>query len=364
MSKLMQSKSVENQKKVMKNNFKKIDLRSLTKKEVKDLVEILGEKAFRAKQLFEWIQKGVNNFDDMSNMPKKFREKLEENCTLANVDAVEILDSSKDGTKKFLFSLNDGNVIESVFMKYKHGNSVCVSTQVGCKMGCTFCASTIDGMARNLLSGEIIGQIMEIQNITGERVSNIVLMGSGEPLDNFNEVVRFLKLVNNEESLNISMRSITLSTCGIVPKIIELADLELQLTLAISLHAFSDEKRSETMPINKKYDIESLINACKYYVKKTGRRITFEYALIEGKNDLLEDAKGLIKLLRGLNCHINLIPINEVKERGYKPAKAQNINRFKDSLEKGGLTVTVRRELGSDINAACGQLRKSHLDEN
>ncbi|MGB3368073.1 MAG: 23S rRNA (adenine(2503)-C(2))-methyltransferase RlmN [Acidaminobacteraceae bacterium] len=347
----------------MKNNFRKIDLRSLTKKEVKELVEALSEKPFRAKQLFEWIQKGVNEFEQMSNMPKSFREKLEANCILSNVKAIQVLDSSKDATKKFLFSLSDGNIIESVFMKYKHGNSVCVSTQVGCNMGCTFCASTIDGMARNLLSGEIIGQIMEIQNITCERVSNIVLMGSGESLDNFDEVVRFLKLVNDEESLNISMRSITLSTCGIVPKIIKLADLELQLTLAISLHAFSDEKRSETMPINKKYDIKSLIEACKYYVKKTGRRITFEYALIEGKNDLVEDAKGLIKVLRGLNCHINLIPINEVKERGYRPAKAHNINKFKELLEKEGLTVTVRRELGSDINAACGQLRKSHLDQ-
>lgn len=364
MSNIMELEIVKNQKKIMKDGFNKIDLRSLNVDEVKILIEEFGEKGFRAKQLFSWIQKGVNSFDDMTNIPKGLRESLKSNCTLSNVSATTVLNSSKDGTKKFLFSLVDGNVIESVFMKYKHGNSVCVSTQVGCKMGCTFCASTIGGMARNLLSGEIIGQIMEIQNIVGERVSNIVLMGSGEPLDNFDEVVRFLKLVNNEESLNISMRSITLSTCGIVPRIIELADLELQITLAISLHAFSDEKRSLTMPINKKYDIESLVKACKYYVKKTNRRITFEYALIEGSNDSVEDAKGLVKLLKDLNCHVNLIPINEVIERGYKPAKAQSINKFKDLLEKGGITVTVRRELGSDINAACGQLRKSHIDKN
>ncbi len=360
----MDLKIVEDQKKLMKDKFSKIDLRSLTKKEIKEIVECLGEKAFRAKQLYEWIQKGVNDFEEMSNMPKKLRDTLKENAVLSNVEAIQVLDSKKDGTKKFLFSLIDGNIIESVFMKYKHGNTVCVSTQVGCRMGCTFCASTLDGVERNLLSGEIIGQIMEIQNITGERVSNIVLMGSGEPLDNYHEVIRFLNHVNSEDSLNISMRSITLSTCGIVPRIKELADLKLQLTLAISLHAFSDEKRSETMPINRKYDIESLIDACRYYSDKTGRRITFEYALIENKNDTEEDARGLVKILKGLNCHINLIPINEVKERGYKPANASNINKFRSLLEKGGITVTVRRELGSDINAACGQLRKSHIEKN
>lgn len=355
---------LEKQGSIKKAKIDRIDLRSLSFEETKELVAELGEKAFRAKQVFGWVQKGINDFDMMNNIPKGLRERLSEISYLSNVKMVREMDSAKDGTKKFLFALNDEEIIESVFMKYKHGNSVCVSTQVGCRMGCTFCASTLDGMERNLLSGEILGQIFEIQNITGERVSNIVLMGSGEPLDNFEEVTKFLSLVNHDEGLNIGMRSITLSTCGIVPKIKELADLKLQITLAISLHAYSDEKRVLTMPINKSYDIESLIDACRYYIDKTGRRVTFEYALISGSNDSDEDARGLVKLLKGLLCHVNLIPVNEVVERGYKPTGNKSIMRFKDILEKGGINVTVRRELGSDINAACGQLRKSHLNDN
>lgn len=321
------------------------------------------KKKFRAKQLFEWIQKGVENFDDMTNISKELRLKLKEKFILNNAKSLKVLSSENDGTKKYLFKLNDGNIIESVLMRYKHGNTVCVSTQIGCKMGCTFCASTIGGMVRNLTAGEIIGQIFAIQNDIKERVSNIVLMGSGEPLDNYDEVIKFLRLVNHPKGLNIGMRSITLSTSGIAPKIKKLADLNLQLTLAISLHAPNDDLRSSTMPINNKYPIKELIEACKYYIDTTGRRVTFEYALIENVNDNDLTAQELGKLLKGMLCHVNLIPINAVKERGFKPTQNKNIVNFKKTLEKYGITVTIRRELGSDINAACGQLRKGFIEE-
>ncbi|BEP28105.1 dual-specificity RNA methyltransferase RlmN [Helicovermis profundi] len=345
----------------MSSKFK--DIRSY---EISDLEEFLinnNEKKFRAKQLFEWIQKGVENFDDMTNISKELRLKLKEKFILNNAKSLKVLSSENDGTKKYLFKLNDGNIIESVLMRYKHGNTVCVSTQIGCKMGCTFCASTIGGMVRNLTAGEIIGQIFAIQNDIKERVSNIVLMGSGEPLDNYDEVIKFLRLVNHPKGLNIGMRSITLSTSGIAPKIKKLADLNLQLTLAISLHAPNDDLRSSTMPINNKYPIKELIEACKYYIDTTGRRVTFEYALIENVNDNDLTAQELGKLLKGMLCHVNLIPINAVKERGFKPTQNKNIVNFKKTLEKYGITVTIRRELGSDINAACGQLRKGFIEE-
>ncbi len=319
---------------------------------------------FRAKQIFKWVNKGIVSFDEMSDLPKALRERLETRAYINSAKILHVLKSEKDGTHKYLFELKDGNVIESVLMRYKHGNSVCVSTQVGCRMGCNFCASTLDGMVRNLTAGEILGQILDIQNDIGERISNIVLMGSGEPLDNFAEVIKFLEIVNHKEGLNLSHRHVTLSTCGIVPRIYELADLKLQITLAISLHSSDNEERSELMPVNKGYPIERLLEACDYYTQHTGRRITYEYALILGKNDQEDQAKALAKRLKGKLCHVNLIPINPVKERGYEASDQSSIERFKMVLKRAGIETTVRRELGSDINAACGQLRKSHLDQN
>jgi 23S rRNA (adenine2503-C2)-methyltransferase len=342
----------------------KLELRGQHVSTLEVLCQELGCPKFRAKQIFKWVNKGVKSFDEMSDLPKDLREKLATRSYVNSAQIVQVLNSEKDGTRKYLFKLNDGNVIESVLMRYKHGNSVCVSTQVGCRMGCHFCASTIDGMVRNLTAGEILGQILDIQNDIDERVSNIVLMGSGEPLDNFNEVIRFLEIVNHKEGLNVSQRHITLSTCGIVPKIYELADLKYQITLAISLHSALNEERSELMPINKSYPIEALLDACDYYAEKTGRRITFEYALILGKNDREDKAKELAKLLKGRLCHVNLIPVNPVKERGYEASDNQSIEKFKGVLKRAGVETTVRRELGSDINAACGQLRKSHLESN
>lgn len=342
----------------------KLELRGQHVSTLEVLCQELGCPKFRAKQIFKWVNKGVKSFDEMSDLPKDLREKLATRSYVNSAEIVQVLNSEKDGTRKYLFKLNDGNVIESVLMRYKHGNSVCVSTQVGCRMGCRFCASTIDGMVRNLTAGEILGQILDIQNDIDERVSNIVLMGSGEPLDNFNEVIRFLEIVNHKDGLNVSQRHITLSTCGIVPKIYELADLKYQITLAISLHSALNEERSELMPINKSYPIEALLDACDYYAEKTGRRITFEYALILGKNDREDKAKELAKLLKGRLCHVNLIPVNPVKERGYEASDNQSIEKFKGVLKRAGVETTVRRELGSDINAACGQLRKSHLESN
>ncbi len=320
-----------------------------------------GEKPFRAGQIFSWVQKGISSFDEMSNISKGLRQTLAEAFILDNVKIIKRLDS-QDKTRKYLLSMHDGEIIEAVLMRYKHGNSICVSTQVGCRMGCSFCASTLGGMTRNLEAAEILGQIMVIQNDIGERISNIVLMGSGEPLDNYDEVMQFLRLVNHADGLNISMRHITLSTCGLVDQIKRLADEKLQLTLAISLHAVSDEKRNSLMPVNKKYNLDSLLEACRYYTKQTGRRITFEYALIQGENDHASEAKALAKRLRGLLCHVNLIPINPVEERGYKASSNASISSFQKVLKDAGIETTIRRELGSDINAACGQLRAQHIE--
>lgn len=343
---------------------RRIDLRSCNISDLEKLSESLGEKKFRGKQIFQWVNKGIINIEDMKNLPKKFIEDLKMVSYIDNIDILEILTSQIDGTKKYLLALRDGNVIESVLMKYKHGNTVCVSTQVGCKMGCGFCASTIDGIVRNLTAGEIIGQILVISKNIGERISNVVLMGSGEPLDNYNEVLKFLRLVNNEIGLNIGMRNITLSTCGIVPKILKLAEEKLQITLAISLHASNDELRSKIMPINKVYNIESIINTCKEYINITNRRITFEYSLINGVNDDIDSAKELAALLKGILCHVNLIPLNKVKEKSFQSSEESKVRIFLDTLREYGIEATVRRELGSDIEAACGQLRKNYIDEN
>lgn len=321
-----------------------------------------GEGAFRAKQVFSWVYKSKYDFNDMKNIPNSLREKLQSNFYIGMPKVEHVYESTLDGTKKILLALKDDNLIEAVIMKYNHGNSICISTQVGCRMGCKFCASTIDGRVRDLTAGEILAQVLIAGDIIGERISNIVLMGSGEPLDNFDNVVKFLKLVNAEYGLNIGQRHITLSTCGIVPKIIELADLEMSITLAISLHAFSDDKRKEIMPIANKYSISEILDACKYYINKTGRRITFEYSLVSGVNDSKEDAKSLGKLLKGLLCHVNLIPVNEIKENTLKRPSKKTIDDFESIVKAQGLEVTVRREMGSDINAACGQLRRSYIE--
>lgn len=320
-----------------------------------------GESTFRGKQILSWIYKGVMDFKGMKNIPKSLINKLEENFTIIMPEIVEVYKSELDGTEKFLLGFSDGNLIESVLMRYKHGNSICISTQVGCRMGCKFCASTIEGRVRNLTTGEMLSEVIAVQNYIGERISNIVLMGSGEPLDNYDNVIKFLEMVSADYGLNIGQRHITLSTCGIVPKIYELADKELSITLAISLHAFSDDKRKEIMPIANKYAISELLEACKYYLNKTNRRITFEYALVKGVNDGVEDAKALGKLLKGMLCHVNLIPVNEIKENTFKRSSKKAIDDFSEILKNHGIEVTTRREMGSDINAACGQLRRSYI---
>ena len=333
-----------------------------TLEELQSWMKENGESAFRAKQVISWIYKGVKEFDEMKNIPVALREKLKENFLISLPTIVEVYESKVDDTKKMLLSLKDNNLIECVIMKYKHGNSICVSTQVGCRMGCKFCASTLGGRIRDLSAGEILSQVMVAQNYIGERISNIVLMGSGEPLDNFENVTKFLKLVNAEHGLNIGQRHITLSTCGIVPKIKELADLDLSITLAISLHAFSDEKRKVIMPIANKYSISEILDACKYYMDKTGRRITYEYSLVSGVNDSREDAKSLATLLKSMNCHVNLIPVNEIKENTLKRPSRKTVEDFENILKSYGIEVTIRREMGTDINAACGQLRRSYLE--
>ena len=335
----------------------------LTLEELQEWMKENKQGAFRAKQVFSWLYKNIDNFQDMKNISKELKAILEEEFVIRLPKPIEIFESKLDGTKKMLLELEDGHIIESVLMKYKHGNSICISTQVGCRMGCTFCASTLDGRLRNLTSGEILGQVIVGQRVLNERISNIVLMGSGEPLDNYDNVVKFLELVNAEYGLNIGQRHITLSTCGIVPRIYELADLGNSITLAISLHAFNDDKRKAIMPIAKKYSIDELLEACKYYLDKTGRRITFEYALVSGVNDSIEDAMALGKRLKGFSCHVNLIPVNEIKENELKRPSKKTISKFEEVLKKQGVEVTVRREMGGDIEAACGQLRRSYINK-
>ncbi len=346
----------------------KTDLYSLDLSELSEFVKSIGEPAFRAKQIAAWLALGTP-VSEMSNLSKAMREKLAD-LTVDTLPKVEQkLVSKIDGTIKYLFSLYDGACVESVFMRYKHGNTICISSQVGCRMGCRFCASTIGGKVRDLLPSELLGQIIAAQRDTGERISNIVMMGIGEPLDNYDNVIKFLKLVNAETGLNIGYRHISLSTCGVVPGIRKLAELEMPITLSISLHASNDEKRSAIMPVNNKWHISELLDACAYYYNKTGRRISFEYTLISGKNDTPADASELAKLLNSVfrpisaPIHVNLIRVNEVKETGFKQGSTESANEFARMLEAQGITATVRRRLGADVNAACGQLRRSNLSE-
>lgn len=339
-----------------------INILDLSLYKLKQWMKENKESEFRGKQVFDWIyKKNIWDFENMNNIPKNTREKLEKSFYIELPEVVEVLKSNLDNTYKFLFKYRDGNIIESVVMKYNHGNSICVSTQIGCRMGCKFCASTLGGMVRNLTSGEIIAQILKAQQEIGERISNIVLMGSGEPLDNYDNVMEFLDIVNAEYSVNIGQRHITLSTCGIVPKIKELAEKNLQITLAISLHAPNDELRKNMMPIAYKYSIREVIESCKYYIDRTKRRITFEYALVRNVNDSKEQALELIDLLKGMLCHVNLIPVNEVKENNFKKSSRDNVEKFHNILTGNGIETTIRREMGSDISAACGQLRRSYL---
>ncbi len=341
----------------------KTDIKSLTLKELQEEFMQLGEKAFRAKQTYDWMHnKLAAGFDDMTNLSKDFREKCKERYAYTSLQLLKMQESKIDGTRKYLFGLADGNVVESVWMKYKHGNSVCISSQVGCRMGCKFCASTLDGLARNLMPSEMLDQIYAISRHTGERVSNVVVMGTGEPMDNYDNLVRFLRLLTDENGLHISARNVTVSTCGIVPNMRRLAEERLQITLALSLHATTDEKRRKLMPIANRYSIAELMDACHYYFEQTGRRITFEYSLVGGVNDTAEDAQELIALASPLNCHINLIPVNPIKERDFVQSDDSHIQAFKNKLEKSRINVTIRREMGRDIDGACGQLRRSFMN--
>ncbi len=340
------------------------DIQSLYEDELCDLAESMGEKRFRGKQLFEWLhQKCQWDFDKMSNIPKAFASKIIEQDAFVRVNSVCKLVSEIDGTRKYLFEMKDSNVVESVLMKYEHGNSVCISSQVGCRMGCRFCASTVDGLVRNLTAGEMCGQVYGIINDIGERVSNVVIMGSGEPMDNYDEVVRFIRLLGCERGQNISVRNITLSSCGIVPGIMRLATEGLPITLALSLHATTDEKRKRIMPIAYKYPLKDVLAACKNYYEVTGRRLTLEYSLIAGENDSDEDVSQLIDIAADCSAHVNLIPVNPIKEREYVSTARNRVLALKNKLEKNHINVTIRREMGRDIQASCGQLRRSFIAE-
>ena len=342
----------------------KKDIKSLNLEQLTEELLAIGEKKFRAKQIYSWIhEKLVDSFDEMTNLSKDLREKLNQNYTLNSMDVADVQTSKIDGTQKYLFRLHDGHVIESVLMKYHHGNSVCISSQVGCRMGCRFCASTIGGKVRDLAPSEMLGQIYKIQKISGERVHNVVVMGTGEPLDNYENLVQFVKMLTDENGLNISQRNLTVSTCGIVPKMKELAKEKFQMTLALSLHATTQEKRKQLMPIANKYDLKEVLEACHYYYEETGRRITFEYSLVGGVNDTKQDAETLTKLIGKFPCHVNLIPVNPIKERDYVQPDRSECEAFRNKLEKNGINVTIRREMGRDIDGACGQLRKSYLDK-
>ena len=344
-----------------KEGVMKKDIRAYTYEELQEEIKNLGEKAFRAKQIYEWIhQRQVESFEEMTNLSKSLRQQLEEIYELLPVEMVERQESAVDGTNKFLFRLYDGNVVESVLMRYHHGNSVCISSQVGCRMGCRFCASTIGGLERNLSASEMLGQIYQIQKIIGERVSNVVIMGTGEPLDNYENFLKFIHILTDEYGLHISQRNVTVSTCGIVPKMYELAKEHLQITLALSLHGSTQEKRRQLMPVANKYELQEVLQACDNYFEETGRRITFEYSMVHGVNDTEADAQELIAILKPRNCHLNLIPVNPIKERDFVRPNRENALNFKNKLEKCGINVTIRREMGADIDGACGQLRRSY----
>jgi 23S rRNA (adenine2503-C2)-methyltransferase len=342
----------------------KTDIKSLTLQELTDFIKNMGEPAFRAKQLYEWMHvKQVASFDEMTNLSKALKEKLQKECELVTLKEVDCRISAIDDTRKFLFALPDGNVIESVFMRYKFGISVCISSQVGCRMGCKFCASTLDGVVRSLRPSEMLEQIYAISRLTGEKVKRVVVMGSGEPLDNYDNLLRFISLLTDENGTNMSQRNLTVSTCGIVPNILKLADENLAVNLAISLHASNDTRRKELMPIANTYTIAELLDACRYYFGKTGRQLTFEYSLVSGVNDRDEDAAELASILKDLNAVVNLIPVNPIKERDFVPTDRTRANEFKNKLEKNHINATIRREMGRDIDGACGQLRKRYLDD-
>lgn len=332
-----------------------INIRDLYYDELEKILIDMGEKKFRAKQIFSWLYKGIESFDEMTDISKELIEKLKDNFVLNQISLIDF-QKSKDGTIKYLFKLNDGHGIESVLMEYKYGYTACISNQIGCKMGCNFCASAKIGYVRNMTPGEIVGQILKVQKESGKTVSNVVFMGIGEPLDNYDNVIKSIRIMNDPKGLNIGARHISLSTCGIVPKIKMLADENIQCNLCISLHSSRDSVRTEMMPINKVYSIDEVMEACKEYISKTNRRITFEYALVDGVNDSHEDAIHLARLLKGMLCHVNLIPVNKIKGGKYEKSSTEKILAFRDTLNDRGIVATVRRELGSDISAACGQL--------
>ena len=341
-----------------------VNLKSMTLPELSAVLKELGQPGFRAKQVYTWLHKGVREYEEMTNLPQTLRAQLAERYPICAPNVVRKQESQKDGTIKYLWRLSDGNCVETVLMRYHYGNTVCISTEVGCRMGCAFCASTLGGLVRKLEPFEMLDQVLFTQVDSGLPISHIVLMGIGEPLDNFDNVMRFLELVNSPEGMNISMRHISLSTCGLVPKIRELANKKLQLTLSVSLHAPKDEIRNTIMPVNKAYNTEELLQACRDYYEETGRRISFEYAMINGVNDTEADARLLLKRLKGLPAHMNLIPLNHVEESPLKPSTRAAVMRFQQILEEGGVPATVRRTLGGDIDASCGQLRRKYNKEN
>lgn len=341
----------------MHNSNTKNNILNYSLKELEAVVAELGDKKFRAAQIFGWLAKGVNSFDDMKNVPASLRAALDERFCIGLPEAVR-RQESKDGTVKCLFEFNDGTQIESVFMKYEYGNSICISSQSGCRMGCTFCASTMDGLERSLTGGEMLAQVLAMRNLTGEDIGHIVVMGMGEPFDNYEELSRFIRLIHEKKGYGLGLRNITVSTCGLIPKIREFAVDFPQVNLAVSLHASNQKLRERTMPVAKKYDYDDLMQACREYTELTGRRITFEYAVIDGVNDSASCAKELASRMKGWLSHVNLIPLNEVKGREYKTANEKSVAAFKKILENSGVAVTVRRTLGSDIDAACGQLRR------
>ena len=342
----------------------KKDLRSLTLEELQAEMAEIGEAKFRAKQIFRWMHvKYVSDFSEMTDLSENLRKKLDENYEIGRVRQVKKIVSKEDNTTKYLFELENNYIIESVFMRYSYGNTMCISTQAGCRMGCAFCASTIGGVEKSLSPSEMLAQIYEAEKDTGEKVNGVVLMGSGEPLDNYDNVIKFIKLINSKDGKNMGQRHITLSTCGLINKMYELADEDLQITLAVSLHAPNDGIRNTIMPVSKANPMDKLLEACRYYTDKTKRRITFEYSLIKGVNDSPQNAKELASKLKGMLCHVNLIPINDVKERDYVRSSSETIKTFEEILLSRGIETTVRRKLGSDIDAACGQLRKRYKDE-
>lgn len=342
---------------------KKTDIKSLPFAAVEEYIAGLGEKKFRAKQLYEWMHvHKAASYGEMTNLPKSLRRQLDEETDYTCLRQMDCQISRQDGTRKYLFALADGNMVESVLMRYHHGNSVGISSQVGCRMGCRFCASTLDGLERNLAPSEMLDQIYRIERDIGERVSNVVVMGTGEPLDNYDNLLTFIRMLTDEHGCHISQRNVTVSTCGIVPRIRQLAEEKLQITLALSLHASNQKKRLELMPIARTYDISQVLDACAFYFQETGRRVTFEYSLVEGVNDAPEQALELAHLLAGMHGHVNLIPVNPIKERSYAASRPASVHRFQNILEKNGINVTIRRELGADIDGACGQLRRRYKE--